>query len=97
MRVFEILNDCLQMNTAFLKDLLRAKPLEPFAINLSNGQWFEVRHPELLMVGRYAAAVGVPSNEEPDVYDRLVQVSMRHIASIEPLRTSGKQTPENGA
>lgn len=85
------------MNSAILKDLLRAEPFAPFALNLSNGQRFEVRHPELLMVGRHAAAVGVPSPDEPDVYERLVQVAIRHIASVEPIAAGGRQPPENGA
>ena len=43
-----------------LLQALRKRPLEPFRIQVSDGSSYEVRHPELVMVGLRSAAIGVP-------------------------------------
>ena len=65
-------------------DFVHKQPFEPFRITLTDGRTFDVRHPEMAMVGRTAMVVGVPEPEEVrPVYDRAVTVSLLHIMQAE--------------
>ena len=67
-------------------DLLHRKPFEPFRLYLSDGAVFEVRHPELAMVGRSTVLVGIHAPGTPDpVFDRFVNCSLMHITRTEPI------------
>ena len=69
-----------------VRDFVNKRPFQPFRITLMDGRSYEVRHPELAMVGRSAVAIGVPAPDDSEpVYDRLVTVSLIHIMQIEPL------------
>ena len=64
--------------------LLRAQPFEPFRIYLSDGATCEIRHPELAIVGRSVAVVGIPGPEGPDgPVERTVNCSLMHITRTE--------------
>ena len=65
---------------------LQQRPFQPFRITLSNGVTYDVRHPELVMVGRSYIAIGVlpPSGTGP-LIERLVTVSLIHVVQVEPL------------
>ncbi len=67
-------------------ELVRARPFRPFRIHLSDGQQFEVRHPELAMVGRGVVIVGIPAKEGPEgTFDRAVHCALLHITTTELL------------
>jgi hypothetical protein len=69
-----------------LRNFLDKRPFQPFRITLTDGRSYEVRHPELLMVGRSVVVIGLPAPEEPEpLFDRFVTVSLIHIMQIEPL------------
>jgi hypothetical protein len=40
-----------------LGDYVQAEPFRPFQIKMASGQSFDVRHPEMIMVGRSSARV----------------------------------------
>ncbi len=66
--------------------LLRAKPFEPFRISLSDGTEYEVRHPELAIVGRSTVVVGVPGPEgTAGPVERMVNCALIHITRTERL------------
>lgn len=68
-----------------IRGFLQRQPFRPFRLTLSNGQIYEVRHPELAMVGRSTVTIGLPSPGDPEpIYDRLVTVSLLHVLKIEP-------------
>lgn len=72
-----------------IREFLRRQPFQPFRLTLTDGRTYEVRHPELLMVGRSTVAIGLTRPEDPEpVYDRLVTVSLLHIMQAEPLESS---------
>ena len=60
-------------------ELLRTKPFRPFRIRMSDGQHFEVRHPELAMVDQrvtsevYAVAVRVEDRALLETIDRALE------------------------
>ncbi len=69
-----------------LWERLRKQPFEPFEIHLTDGTTYEVRHPQLVMVGRRSAVVGVSDLEEqPPFYDRATTVALVHIVRLEPI------------
>jgi hypothetical protein len=73
-----------------IREFLRHKPFQPFRLTLTDGRSYEVRHPELAMVGRSIVAIGVPVKNDPDpVFDRLVTVSLLHIMQIETSEMQG--------
>lgn len=73
-----------------IREFLQHKPFQPFRLTLADGRTYEVRHPELAMVGRSAVAIGVPAPDDPrPVYDRLVTVSLLHIMQVGLSDTRG--------
>ncbi len=65
------------MNTETLRELLQRRPFEPFELKLSNGDRFQVRHPENAILLKTRIIIGDPET------DRSWTVSLLHIASIE--------------
>lgn len=67
-------------------DLLQRRPFEPFRLCLSDGASFEVRHPELAMVGRSTMLIGIAAPDSPEpVFDRFVNCALMHITRTEPI------------
>jgi hypothetical protein len=72
-----------------IRGFLQQRPFHPFRITLTDRRTYEVRHPELAMVGRSSMAIGVPAPTETNpVYDRLVTVSLLHVMQIEPCEVN---------
>lgn len=72
-----------------IRQFLQRRPFQPFRLTLTDGRTYEVRHPELAMIGRSTVAVGLPTPGDPEpVYDRLVTVSRLHIMQLEPLESA---------
>jgi hypothetical protein len=73
---------------------LRQRPFQPFRIIASEGQRFDIRHPDLVLVGRRDLTIGFPDPENPTIYDRRTGLALVHVVSLEnlPLPT----TPGNG-
>ena len=69
---------------------LRRQPFVPFRMTLTEGSTYEVRHPELCMIGRRSAIIGTTSRDDPDrLFDRSVTLDLLHIVKLEPLETAG--------
>jgi len=73
-------------------DLLHRQPFEPFRLYLSDGAAFDVRHPELAMVGRSTVLVGIPTPDSAEpVFDRFVNCALVHITRTEPIDGSSER------
>lgn len=72
------------MSPADIRNLVARRPFTPFRIITSDDTVYEVRHPELVMIGLSSVIIGYPSKEEPYAYSRWDVVSMRHIIRLEP-------------
>ncbi len=70
------------MNMDTIREWLRRQPFEPFVIKVSNGDSFEVRHPENIALAKTRIIVS-----DPDT-DRVVHVGLIHVNSIEALQTA---------
>ena len=83
------------MRSEALRNLIKAAPFRPFRIHLTNGQRYEVRYPDLAMVGNSEVIVGFPKSEndlEP-MFDRFVILGLLHIVNLEPLAAGTPPPP----
>ncbi len=65
---------------------LRARPFEPFRIQMSDGSTFDVAHPELTIDERSTVLVGVPGPLGPDgPVERTEFWALVHITRAEKL------------
>jgi hypothetical protein len=70
-----------------LRDAIRQQPFEPFRLVLTDGVGHDVRHPDLLWVGKRTAMVGLTGEPGQTFYERSVKVDLFHISRLEPLET----------
>jgi hypothetical protein len=75
-----------------LKTAVRRQPFEPFRVKLTTGEMFDIRHPELIMVGRRSAIIGLTDDPNSLSYDRTYKVDLFHVVSIEDLTKAPKGT-----
>jgi hypothetical protein len=73
------------MTSEDLSIRLQKAPFHPMRVFLTDGAHYDVHHPELLMVGRRSATIGVTKVPGKKVYDYMVEVDLMHIVRIEPL------------
>ena len=78
-----------------LRDVLRQKPFEPFRLVMTDGEGYDIRHPDLLWVGQRTAMVGLTGDPGKTFYERSVKVDLSHVIRLEPL-ASLRQPPQNG-
>ena len=76
-----------------LIEALRASPVRPFRLYVSDGSTFDIRHPEMLMVTRYSVVVGVLGRGDngdsggsyPEI-ERSTTVDLLHVTQMEELQ-----------
>jgi hypothetical protein len=66
-----------------------ARPFRPFRIHMASGRDFEVRHPEMVRVGRTSLVVFSFLSDDPDVYDNWETASLVVVESISHLERAG--------
>lgn len=65
---------------------VRRKPFVPFRLTLTEGSTYEIRHPEMCMVGHRSAYLGLGSANDPDLlFERAVNVDLLHIVKLDFL------------
>lgn len=64
---------------------LREKPFKPVRIVVSEGQRFDIHHPDLVFVGRRDLMIGFPGPDNPSIYDRVTRVALVHIVALEEI------------
>jgi hypothetical protein len=72
------------------EDLLtwvQAIPFRPFRICLNSGRTYEIRHPEMLRVGRSSANIYSYADKPEDPYERMEMVGLVLIERIEPIES----------
>ncbi len=77
-------------------EALRRKPFAPFRLFMADSATFDVRHPEMIIIGQGHLALGMPSKAEPMIAERIVTLSLGHIVRIEPLRAKAKGNGQSG-
>lgn len=78
-----------------LTELLRVRPFVPLRIHLTDGQAFDIRHPEQVLVLRQRVDIGILPDPSTGVLDRVEHCSLLHIVRVEVVPSA--QPPGNGA
>ena len=78
-----------------LRDALRHTPFEPFRLVMTDGIGYEIRHPDLLWVGRRTAMIGLTGDPAQTFYERAIKVDLLHVIRLEPL-PSNPPASKNG-
>ena len=74
------------MDARQLLSMRNRKPFAPFRIIVSDGRTYDVRHLELLLVGRASSTIGVADKDEDYVLaDHFVWIDNDHITTTIPL------------
>ncbi len=74
------------MTAGKFKDMLRARPFQPFVVKTTDGDTFRVDHPDF--------ALTTPSGSEVIIFDKddhYRWVAMGHIVTLEPIRNGTKK------
>ena len=76
---------------------LRLRPFRPFRVYLTDGSTYDVRHPELMMLGRRMAMIGLAHDPAQIVFDRSVDIDLFHIVRIEFIEAPAGPNGQAGA
>ncbi len=71
-----------------LLNYVQAQPFRPFHIRMNSGRTFDIRHPEMVRVGKRDLLIFTFVSDPPDVYDRWENVSLLLIESLAPLEAA---------
>ena len=74
------------MTAETVRDWLRRRPYAPFRLKTSEGESYEVRHPEMAFVTRAKIIVGLA--ERDGIPSRYRTISLLHVTAIEPIDAS---------
>lgn len=77
------------MSQQDLLDMLQIRSFQPFRIHLTDGTVYEIRHHEMMVVGRTKALVFFPPDDmDLPAIDRYEAVALIHITRLEPVESS---------
>ena len=65
--------------------IIFAEPFRPFRINMASGKAYEIRHPEVVQMGRSNLTIFTPLLDEDEGGELWKKISLMLIESIEPL------------
>lgn len=61
------------------------KNFHPFRLRMSNGEEYEVRHPEQVIVGRSTVTVGIHRRNGLKIFEKVYTIGLLHVVSIIPI------------
>jgi hypothetical protein len=64
---------------------LQQSPFKPFRMHLTDGSSYEVRHPELILLGRRSLILGIPIRPEGRIIETAVHIDFMHIVRMDYL------------
>jgi hypothetical protein len=79
-----------------VRDRLQQRPFVPLRVVMSSGQFYDIVHPELVLVGKRHLFVGTASEDNPTEFDRSSLLSILHLAAIENLPVEKSPASTNG-
>ena len=71
---------------------LRLQPFRPLRIIANEGLRYEIRHPDLVLVGERYLMIGHESPGVPGVFDRMTQLAIVHVVAIEEITAVPSET-----
>ena len=73
------------MRAEEVSELLKTRPFVPLRFHLTNGQTYDIRHPDSVLVLRQRVDIGVQPDPVTGVLERVDHCSLLHIVRIEEL------------
>jgi len=74
------------MTAESLREWLQKRPFQRFLVKTSDGEAYEVRHPEMAFLTRTEIVIGLA--ERNGIPSRHRTVSLLHVTAIEPIDAS---------
>ena len=71
-----------------IQNRLRERPFVPLRVVTGSGQAYDIRHPDLVLVGRRALIIGTASNDNPTQFETASRVAVMHVVDLQDLPTS---------
>ena len=79
------------MTLQSFRELLTQRPFKPFRLDMSSGQSYDVRHPDMAMLTRTSILIGVDIAED-GVPAEFKICSLLHVATVEPVSGVGAES-----
>ena len=82
-----------------MTELLKTRPFVPLRIHLTDGQTYDIRHPDLVLVLRQRVDIGLKPDPATGVLERVEHCSLLHIVRVEelpPVTSAGTAPAESG-
>jgi hypothetical protein len=92
LRLHVVRRTTLMFTPAVIRARLQQRPFVPLRIVTSSGQTFDVRHPDLAMVGVREVTVGTGTLDSPTFYDDQTRIAIMHITALQDLPTPAAPT-----
>jgi hypothetical protein len=73
------------MTSQEVLNYMQAQPFRPFRVRMNSGRTFDIRHPEMVRVGKRDLLIFTFVSDSPGVYDRWENVSLLLVESLAPL------------
>jgi hypothetical protein len=73
------------MTPAAVRARLRNADFHPFRVVTTDGTTYDVRDPDLVIVGLGELVIGIPSQQDATLAQATHLVSLRHVVRLEPL------------
>jgi hypothetical protein len=70
------------MTSRKVHDYVSAEPFRPFRIKMASGQSFDIRHPEMILVGRTSVRIYTADGDDNEKWH---DVSLLLMETIEPM------------
>lgn len=77
-----------------IRSYLRAEPFRPFRIHMASSRTFDIKHPEMIRIGRADLVIFSLVSDDPEVYDHWDHVSMMLIESISHIDSAAPRHEE---
>ncbi len=75
-------------------ELLHRKPFGPLRLHMTDGETYDIYHPDLVIVLRQRIDIGVSSKKVPGMAERVDHCSLLHVVRTEELESA---SPSAGA
>jgi hypothetical protein len=74
------------MRAEQLREWMYREPFQPFRLNLADGRTYDIRYPQMNIVGESVIAIGIPElGPNPRFAEHHEWVDLRLITGIDPL------------
>jgi hypothetical protein len=85
------------MSSREVLNYMHVNPFRPFRIRMNSGRTFDIRHPEMVRVGRRDLLIFTFVSDDPEVYDQWQNLSLVLIESLAPLEVPGSMESANAS